>query len=148
MGARLSKKFLSALVDTASNNLDRITLSQITPAQLLRKAATVRNTQVTLSDKTPMELVKGRRPRDLMDPAAMNPEQMTSTPTKQDLLNEEIQTVSYEDASRGPTTRSHSPRSCGTDEICSSRAPSGRKGVLLARRSEQDSARTKHMENV
>ena len=33
-----------------------------------------------------------RRPRDLMDPASMDPEQLTSTPTKQeDLLNEEIQ---------------------------------------------------------
>ena len=40
-----------------------------------------------------MELVMGRRPRDLMDPASMNPEQLTSTPTKQDLLNEEIQTL-------------------------------------------------------
>ena len=26
-----------------------------------------------------------------MDPASMNPEQVTSTPTKQDLLNEEIE---------------------------------------------------------
>ena len=33
----------------------------------------------------------GRRARDLMDPALMNPEQLTSTSTKQDLLNEEIQ---------------------------------------------------------
>ena len=38
-----------------------------------------------------MELAVGRRPRDLMDPASMNPKQLTSTPTKQDLLNEEIQ---------------------------------------------------------
>ena len=38
-----------------------------------------------------MELGMGRRPRDLMDPASMNPEQLTSTPTKHDLLNEEIQ---------------------------------------------------------
>ena len=37
-----------------------------------------------------MELAMGRRPRDLMDPASMNPEQLTSTPTRQDLLNEEI----------------------------------------------------------
>ena len=51
----------------------------------------MRNTQVTLSGKTPIELAMGRRPRDLMDPASMNPEQLTSTPTKQDLLNEEIQ---------------------------------------------------------
>ena len=38
-----------------------------------------------------MELAMERRPRDLMDPASMNPEQLTSTPCKQDLLNEEIQ---------------------------------------------------------
>ena len=91
MGVRLFKKFLSALVDTASTNLDQTTLSQITPAQLMRKAATVRNTPVTLSGKTFAKLAMGSRSRDLMDPASMNPEQLTSTPTKQDLLNEEIQ---------------------------------------------------------
>ena len=91
MGVRLFKKFLSVLVDTASKILDKTTLFQITPAQSMRKAATVRNTQVILSGKTPMEFVMGRRPRDLMDPASMNPEQLTSTPTKHDLLNEEIQ---------------------------------------------------------
>ena len=69
----------------------RLLLFQITPAQLMRKAATVRHTQVTLSGRTPMEPAKGRRPRDLMDPASMDPEQLTSTPTKQDLFNEEIQ---------------------------------------------------------
>ena len=46
MSVRLFKKFLSALVDTASKNLDQTTLAQITPAQLMRKEATVRNTQV------------------------------------------------------------------------------------------------------
>ena len=91
MGVRLFKKFLSALVDTASEILDETTLSQITPSQLMRKAATVRNTQVTLSCKTFVELAMRRRSRDLMDTASMNPEQLTSTPTKQDLLNEEIQ---------------------------------------------------------
>ena len=51
MGVRLFKKLLLALVDTASKNLDQTTLAQITPAQLMRKAATLRNTQVTLSVK-------------------------------------------------------------------------------------------------
>ena len=46
MGVRLFKKFLLALVDTASKNMDQTTLVQITPAQLMRKAGTVRNTQV------------------------------------------------------------------------------------------------------
>ena len=38
-----------------------------------------------------MEQAMGRRPRDLMDPDPMDPKQLTSTQTKQDLLNEEIQ---------------------------------------------------------
>ena len=74
-----------------NENPDETTLSQITPAQLMRKAATVRNTQVNLSGKTPMELATGKRPRELLDTASMNPEQLTSTPTEQDLLNDEIQ---------------------------------------------------------
>ena len=141
MSVRLFKKFLSALVDTDSNNLDQTTLSQITSAQFMRKAATVRNTQVTLSGKTPMELAMGRRPRDLMNPASMNPEQLTCTPTKQDLLNEKIQKLAMK-TSRGPTTRRLSPRSCPKNGVCSSRCSSGRKCVLLARKSEQNSART------
>ena len=44
-----------------------------------------------LCGKTSIELAMSRRPRDLMDPASVNPEQLTSTPTKQDLVNEEIQ---------------------------------------------------------
>ena len=91
MGIRLFTKFLTAVVETASKNLDKTTLSRITPAQLMRKAATIRNTQVTLSGKTPMELAMGRRTRDLKDPASMNPEQLTLRPTRQDFLNEEIQ---------------------------------------------------------
>ena len=90
MGVRLFKKFLLVLVDTASKTLDQTTMEQITPALLMRKA-TVRYAQKTLSDKTLMELAMGRKPRYLLDPASMNPEQLTSTPTKQDLLNEEIQ---------------------------------------------------------
>ena len=69
-----------------------------TPAQLMGKAATVRNTQTTFSGKTPMKLAMGRRPRDLLDPASMNPEQLTITPTKQDFLNEAIQKLAIEDS--------------------------------------------------
>ena len=59
----------------------------------------MRNTQITLSGKTPVDLAMGRRPRDLLDPASMNPVQLTSTPTKQDVLNEEIQKNGHEDSS-------------------------------------------------
>ena len=65
----------------------------------MRAAATVRNTQETISGETPMEFAMGRKPRDLLDPASINPEQLTSTPTKQNLLNEEIRKIGYEDSS-------------------------------------------------
>ena len=91
MVVRLFKKFLLAIVDTASKNLDQTALAQITLAHLLREAATVRNTQVTLRSKTAMELAMGRRSRDLLDPASINPEHFTSTRTKLDFLNEENQ---------------------------------------------------------
>ena len=71
-------------------NLDQTTL-ELLPQVDARKAPSVRNTQVTSSDKTPVEFAMGRKPRDLLDQASMNPEQLTSTPTKQDLLHEEIQ---------------------------------------------------------
>ena len=100
MGVRSFKKLLSALVDTASKILDQTTLSQITPAQLMRKPATGRNTQVTRSGKTPLELSMRRRPRDLMDPTTMNPEQLTSRPTRQDLLNEEIRMLAMKTLSK------------------------------------------------
>ena len=47
MGVRLFKKFLLALVDAASKNLDETTLAQITLFQLTHKAARARNAQVT-----------------------------------------------------------------------------------------------------
>ena len=55
-------------MDIASKFFDQTTLALITLAQLMRKAATVRNTQVTLSGETLVELAMGRRARDLMDP--------------------------------------------------------------------------------
>ena len=56
----------------------------------------MRNTQATSSGRTPVELAMGRKPRDLLDPASMNSKQLTSTPTKQDLLNEEIQKLAMQ----------------------------------------------------
>ena len=111
MGVRLFKKFLLALVDTASKNLDQTTPAQATPAQLMREAATLRNTQVTSSGKTPMELAMGPKTRDLLDTASMNPEQLTSTTTKQDLLNQKNPKIGHEDSSWITTTRRRPTRS-------------------------------------
>ena len=126
----------------SSINLDQTTLAQITLAQLMRKAATVRNTQVTLSGKTPMELAMGRRPRDLMDPASMNPEQLTSTTTKKDLLNEEIQRLAMkthlEVQQREDIHRDLAERM----KFVPPDLRVGESVFLLARRSERNSART------
>ena len=147
MCVRLFKKFLSALVDIASKNLDQTTLSQITPAQLMRKAARVRNTQVTLSGKRPMESAMGKRPRDFMDPAAMNPEQLTSTPTKQDLLHEEIlklaMMTNLEVRQREDILRDLAERmKCVPPDLRLGKC------ILLARRSEQNSATTEIWESL
>ena len=79
----------------------------------------------------------GRRPRDLMDLASINPERLTFTPTKQDLVNEEIQRSAMRTHLEVQQLRKHSPRSCRKNEVCSCQSSSGRKRVLLARRSEQ-----------
>ena len=88
-----------------------------------------------------MELAVGRKPRDLLDPASMNPEQLTSTPTKQDLTDEEIQKLAMkthlEVQQREDIRRDLAERMKFVP-------PDLRAGerVLLARRSEQDPART------
>ena len=111
-------------------------------AQLMRKAATVRNTQITLSGKTVMELALGRRPRDLLDPASMNPVQLTSTPTKQDLLKEEIQKLAMrthlEVQQREDIRRDLAERM----KFVPPDLRAGENLFLLARRCQQDPART------
>ena len=128
IGVRLFKKFLSAL---------------ITPAQLIRKAATVRNTRVTLSGKTPVELTIGRRPRDLMDPASMNPEQLTSTQTKQDHLNEKIQNLAMKTHLEAQQREDIRRDLAAGMKFVPPELRVRRTSVLLAERSEQNSARTK-----
>ena len=89
MGVRLFEKFILTFVDTASKNLDQTTLATYHSCPFDAQGGD--SEKITVSGKTPMELAMGRRPRDLLDPASMNPEQLTSTSIKQDLLNEEIQ---------------------------------------------------------
>ena len=78
---------------------------------------------------------------DLLDPTSMNPEQLTSTPTKQDLLNEEIHKMAMrshlEELLRENIRRDLAERMKFVPPDLRRR-----KCVLLARRSEQDPART------
>ena len=68
-GLRTTSEAFSWLVDTASKNL---------------VAAIVKNVKTTLSVEAPVEFATGRRPRNLLDPTFVNPEQLTSTTTKYD----------------------------------------------------------------
>ena len=70
----------------------------------------------------------GRRPRDLMDPAPMNPEQLTSTSTKQDLLNEEIEKLAVQ-THLEIQQREDIRQDLAEREVCSSRSSSGRKSI-------------------
>ena len=90
---RLFKKFFHILVENVAKGDTGLQLKDVTASQLMRKAATVRNTQVTASGRTPLELALGRRPRDLLDPANMNPQQLTAERTKDDTTNEELQRI-------------------------------------------------------
>ena len=85
---RLFKGFLKAMVERLGKEES---LKNVTAAQLMRKAATIRNTQITFSGKTPLELTFGRRPKDLLDPTSMDPQQLTTEPNKEDRTNEELQ---------------------------------------------------------
>ena len=85
----------------------------------------------------------GRRPRDLMDPDSMIREQLTSTATKQVLLNEEVQILAMkthlevqqrEDIPRDLAERMKFVPPC---------LRVGQQGVSLARGSEHNSARLK-----
>ena len=88
MGVRLFKKFLLALVDTASKNWDQTTLSQVTPAQLMPNGEKYTG---DLEWQNARGIGHGTKTKRSLGPASMNPEQRASTPTKQDQLNEEIQ---------------------------------------------------------
>ena len=80
---RLFKKFFHALVEDVARKQSEDILIYVTAAQLMRKAATIRNAQVTSSGKTPLELAFGRKPRDMLDPASMNPQQLTTSRSNQ-----------------------------------------------------------------
>ena len=44
------------------------TLGSLTPREIMKMACFARNSCITYGGKTPVELVFGRRPRDIIDP--------------------------------------------------------------------------------
>ena len=90
----------------------------------------------------------GKGPRVLMDPASMNPEQLTSTPTKQDLVNEEIQKLAMKTHLEVQQREDIREDLAERMKFVPTNLRDGRKYVLLARRSEQNSSRTEILKMV
>ena len=126
-------------MDAASKNLVKTTLSQITPAQLMRKEATMRNTQVTLSGKTPVELALGKKPRDLIDFAFMKSRRADIYTNRTGLTQLELAMKTHSEVQQREDTRRDLAEGI---KFVASRSSGGRTSVLLARTSEKNSART------
>ena len=57
----------------------------VTIRQALKMTVWARNTQLTISGYSPLEVATGRRPPDLFDVETANPEQLSATPPDEDL---------------------------------------------------------------
>ena len=57
----------------------------VTIRQAVKMTAWARNTQLTISGYSPLEIATGRRPPDLFDVETANPEQLTSEPCEEDV---------------------------------------------------------------
>ena len=147
-GVRSFKKFLSALVDTASKNLDQTTLAQITPAQLMRKSS---NGEIHTGNSEWINVCwigHGRETKRSYGPSCHESRTADIHINQTGPSHWGDSKVGNANTSRSPTTRRHSPWSCWRNDVCSSRSSSGRKCVVLARRSEQTSARTEFWKMV
>ena len=60
-------------------------LNGVTIRQAVKMTAWARNTQLTISGYSPLEIATGRRPPDLFDVETANPEQLTSEPPEEDV---------------------------------------------------------------
>ena len=106
----------------------------------MRKAATIRNTQITFSGKTPLELAFGRRPKDLLDPASMDP-QAADDRTEQGGQNERgIAETCHENTPGSTAEGGHKARPGVALKICTSQLGSRGPCVLLVNRFLQDQA--------
>ena len=79
---RLFKRQLAMVAATAA--VDK-TLQAITSRDIVRECCWARNTQLTISGYTPIELATGRRPPDELNLELLTPEQLSQEPLKSDV---------------------------------------------------------------
>ena len=142
MCVRLFEKFLSALVDTASKNLDKnICHTSHLPSWCAKQR---RWNHTGFSEWRNAFGFSHRKETKRFHGLRIHDSKISDIHTNQTRLTQrEHSKVGYENKFRGPTTRRHSTRSYWRNDICSSQSSTGRTSVLKATRSEQSSARTK-----
>jgi hypothetical protein len=70
---------------------DEPAVHPVTCRQLVRKCCWARNTQLTVSGRTPLELATRRRPPDMVVVETMNPEQLTLQRRPEDTKDVQLQ---------------------------------------------------------
>eukprot|EP00971_Amphidinium_carterae_P264969 5256096-Amphidinium_carterae.1 len=78
---RLVKQQLAKVCEEARNDKS---LALITARDVVRECCWARNTQLTISGYSPVELATGRRPPDQLDLELLTPEQLSTTPLRAD----------------------------------------------------------------
>ena len=80
----------------------------VTIQQAVKMTVWARNTQLTISGYSPLEIATGRRPPDLFDVETANPEQLTSEPSEEDISTLALQRLAlraHQEARQAPDLR-------------------------------------------
>ena len=88
---RLFKRQLTILVQDALADPTLKQIKGITAQQMVRKCVWARNTQLTFSGKTPIEIAFGRRPPDLIMTENADPGQLSEPPNLDQQRNDVLQ---------------------------------------------------------
>ena len=73
------------------NDLEDPRFDDVTVREAIKKTVWARNTQLTISGYSPLEIATGRRPPDLFDVETANLKQLSSDPLNEDLTTLALQ---------------------------------------------------------
>ena len=87
-----------------SKNLEDDRLKGITIREAVKRTVWARNTQLTVSGYSPLEIATGRRPPDLLDIETSDPAQLSVDPLPEDKNTTRVAKVSTEGTSGSQTS--------------------------------------------
>ena len=85
-------------------NLEDDRFKGVTIREAVKRTVWARNTQLTVSGYSPLEIATGRRPPDLLDIETSDPAQLSVDPLPEDRTQQEFATVSIEGTSGSKTS--------------------------------------------